>query len=449
MYYRYGHCAELKVKKGDKVKKGQKVATVGTGEGQYSAHLHFDIPVDKLASWTNYVFGMSKEQVAKAYADPNKYIKTVLPNFTHFGWEYLEYATYGSKTCYHPGVDLNSGGGNTDLGHPIYSACDGEVEYVYNGTGTNSGWGKLLIIKEAKSKEVLGIDISHYQGKIDWDKVKKAGVTFAIQKCSQGTNYKDPTFEENKKEIRKAGILFGSYHYAQPDDAIKEADHYIKSVGDIRNGELLVLDWEKTHSNPPAWCKKFLDRVKEKTGVKPYLYTYESKLLSLRFEEIANEYPLWIAKYGTNDGTKQKKPDSGLWKDWDIWQYTSRGKVDGIEGNVDLDIAKNLIIKDEDMPSENFVKRLGELIGKDIGKRIDEKDEATVIKKLQEMNDKLDSLDAKVKNQSEMLVAYNKKIDGLEEENKKLKEEGNQTIEAMGVLKALQIALKKLLELKF
>lgn len=155
MYFRYGHQKENFVKVGDKVKKGQKIGTVGNGNGQYvnASHCHFDCPKNKLAKWTDYVFGMTSKQVEELYANPEKYRDTVAPWFDHYGWMYLEYATYGTKTCYHPGADLNGkGAGDSDSGLPLYSACNGEVIYVYDGTGTNGGWGKLIVIEEKKEE---------------------------------------------------------------------------------------------------------------------------------------------------------------------------------------------------------------------------------------------------------------------------------------------------------
>lgn len=149
-FYRYGHCDKLLVKLGDKIKKGQRIGTVGTGNGQWSAHLHFDCPKVRLSSWTAYVFGWTLKEVKDIYANPGQYRKTVFPEFDHFGWLWLDNATYGSKKCFHPGEDLNGkGAGNSDLGFPVYSACNGKVVYAYAGTGTNGGWGKLIVIEES------------------------------------------------------------------------------------------------------------------------------------------------------------------------------------------------------------------------------------------------------------------------------------------------------------
>ncbi len=151
MYQRHGHLKEVFVKVGDKVKKGQKIGTVGNGNGQYinASHDHADFPVKKLSTWTGYVFGWTKEEVRAVYADPKPFRKICAPWLDHFGWGYLEYATYGKNKCYHPGEDWNGrGSGDSDFGLPIYSAFDGEVVYCYAGKEKNSGWGKLLVIKE-------------------------------------------------------------------------------------------------------------------------------------------------------------------------------------------------------------------------------------------------------------------------------------------------------------
>lgn len=162
--FRYGHCKDIFVKVGDKVKKGDKIATIGTGNGQWSAHLHLDMKNEAFNNPAGYVFGWTKEEVEKIFPDPTKYIKTVLPEFDHYGWKYLELADYSGKKCYHPGVDLNGkGAGNADLGDPIYSACDGKVVFCYNGPDHNGGWGKLLIIEEIQAqKEPESVPVEIY-----------------------------------------------------------------------------------------------------------------------------------------------------------------------------------------------------------------------------------------------------------------------------------------------
>lgn len=140
---------KILVKLGQKVKKGEQIGENGTGNGQWPAHLHYDCPRYLLASWNQYVFGWTMDAVAREYADPKPWRMIVAPWFHHFGWEYLEFATYGMKKCFHPGEDLNGkGSGNSDLGMPVYAPCDGTVVHVHDGMDSNGGWGKLLVIRE-------------------------------------------------------------------------------------------------------------------------------------------------------------------------------------------------------------------------------------------------------------------------------------------------------------
>lgn len=182
-----------------------------------------------------------------------------------------------------------------------------------------------------------GIDISHYQKNIDWDKVD---VDFAILKCTESVNYKDETFQGKREECRKRGIVVGAYHFARGGDVIKEAQFFLESLGEIKEGEFLALDWEIHHSNPVGWCKDFLDIVYQKTGIRPLIYLNESTVNSYDWSPVVKgNYGLWIAKYGTNDGTMQSDPKMGKWAFISIWQYTSEGRANGISGRVDLDWA--------------------------------------------------------------------------------------------------------------
>jgi len=184
------------------------------------------------------------------------------------------------------------------------------------------------------------LDISHHQEakiQIDWSKIKD----FVLMKATQGNAYLDHEFSENKGEARKIGEYLGSYHFAGKgfldgnnklyyvaQDPKEEADWYLKNA-DFKNGEMLILDWEIQHSDPVAWCKTFRQRVIDKTGVEPWVYLNESTFLKYAWPL---DWKYWIAKYGTNNGEMQTRPQGN----WKIWQYTSRGSVKGIEGNVDL-----------------------------------------------------------------------------------------------------------------
>lgn len=153
-YTRYGHVNKIFIKVGDRVNIGDKIATNGTGNGQWLAHLHRDHPKEiPKGNYGFYNIGWTKEQTQDAFNDPNGYQKALGDKYDHLGYGWLELANYGTKTapkmCYHPGLDENgNGSGNTDLDDPVYAVADGIVEYVYSGTGSNGGWGHLIVIKE-------------------------------------------------------------------------------------------------------------------------------------------------------------------------------------------------------------------------------------------------------------------------------------------------------------
>ena len=273
----------------------------------------------------------------------------------------MQIAHYG-RQGYHPGVDMNGpGGGDSDLGNPIYSACDGVVEYE----GVHKSWGKILIIREtyeeeteerevgvkeeAQVKELYGIDISHWQtGKgafgVDWNRVPM--FDFYIIKATQGIAHVDTELENFRKEIRNRGGKLGYYHYADPRtfNPMDEADHFIRTVGQLQDGEFMVLDFEEEEIRDfTNWCKTFMDRVREVTGVTPVFYTYDRLLRAYDFS-LLKDYPLWVARYGRNNGkiNRDMMPRTGSYDDWMIWQYTSAAMVDGFRTKIDLNVAKCL-----------------------------------------------------------------------------------------------------------
>lgn len=174
---------------------------------------------------------------------------------------------------------------------------------------------------------VLGIDVSRWQGRMDWGKAAKAGARFAFCKTSEGTSWVDPEWKRNAAGARAAGILVGGYHYyLNAYDPIQQARHFALTLLDqYQPGDLPpVADFEDTKT--PAQVdqmRTFLQEVERLTGVWPIIYTgtwwWDSTRLPRRVDW-APEYPLWIASYRTGE---PNIPDD--WKDWDFHQYTSTG----------------------------------------------------------------------------------------------------------------------------
>lgn len=182
-----------------------------------------------------------------------------------------------------------------------------------------------------------GIDVSHYQGEIDWKKVKAFGIQFAFIKATDGVNGVDPNLARNTSGAQEAGIPFGLYHFMRPDptpgNAEKQAEHFLSFENVVAPGllppvldvELPGIDTESVH-----W---WLRRASQATGTVPLIYG-SSSYLAEHFKDWVgvDYYPLWVAHYITHSA-----PATHPWKTWDFWQYTNSGHVDGILGPVDLD----------------------------------------------------------------------------------------------------------------
>lgn len=188
--------------------------------------------------------------------------------------------------------------------------------------------------------EITGIDISNWQGAVNWDSIFGSGVAFAIVKASESTNYKDVQLDRNKSEMRRVGIPHGFYHFARGGNPEAEADVFVGSVGDIKPGEVLALDWEIGYAgDADDWAARFIKRVQQHTGVTCLFYASESVIMGKTWEKVrATGAGLWVAKYGTNNGQRQGAPATGGWGIIALWQYTSVAAISGIGGHVDADV---------------------------------------------------------------------------------------------------------------
>ena len=188
--------------------------------------------------------------------------------------------------------------------------------------------------------DVHGIDISHYQGDIDWLELMQSRLTdypieFVFMKATEGGDHGDDTFARNFSEAGKHGFIRGAYHFFSPKtDPLKQADFFIRTVK-LAPGDLPpVLDVEvtgkKTKKDLQQNIKRWLDRVEAHYGVKPILYTsYKFKTRYLD-DSIFNTYPYWIAHYYVDSVKYEGK--------WHFWQHSDVGTVPGIDEDVDLNV---------------------------------------------------------------------------------------------------------------
>ena len=186
-----------------------------------------------------------------------------------------------------------------------------------------------------------GIDISHWQKGIDLGAID---VDFVIIKATEGNGYTDVMCDTFYQKAKSLGKKLGVYHFARPDlgnTAEAEADWFIKETLGYHKEAMLVLDWESGDLTNVAWAKAWLDRVYSKTGVKPVIYMSASVMHSADWSSVVNaDYGLWVANYGTNDGTAQESVFNRYplkyWSFYALWQYTSKGRLNGYNGNLDL-----------------------------------------------------------------------------------------------------------------
>ncbi len=204
---------------------------------------------------------------------------------------------------------------------------------------------------ENYSNNVFGLDVSQYQGNIQWSKLKelKSGVPihFVFVRATMGDDGTDKKFRRNWRNAKKQAYLRGAYHYYRPNEnSYKQADNFINRVT-LNKGDLVpVLDIEEISTkqsmdNLRLGLKRWLTRVEDHYGVKPIIYTadrfYDSYLSNGEFDS----YTIWIANFN-----KVKKPST---KHWKIWQFSEKGKVAGINHPVDFNVYKGSVLDFEEL----------------------------------------------------------------------------------------------------
>ena len=185
---------------------------------------------------------------------------------------------------------------------------------------------------------VKGIDVSSYQGTIDWTKAKADGVQYAFVRVSDGLNTIDSKFEANWSQTRAKGILHGAYQFFRPSqDPIAQADLLLSKIGTLKPDDFPpVIDVEADGGLTPAQVaakvKIWIDHVTAAIGKRPIIYTGFYFWRDQVGAPDQTTSPLWHAQYSSAACPNIAPP----WTDWAFWQYTSSGSVNGITGNVDM-----------------------------------------------------------------------------------------------------------------
>lgn len=181
---------------------------------------------------------------------------------------------------------------------------------------------------------VKGIDVSRYQQVIDWQRVEEQEVHFAFAKATEGADFRDSFFVRNWEGMACTKILKGAYHFFLPASSALEQIENFKSFVPLEVGDLPpVLDVETAQGidkdsiikGVRAWLIAAEDHYK----VRPILYTNQTFYYRYLIGEF-DDYPLWIARYHV------REPQMAVGQHWDFWQYSNRGTLDGIAGDVDF-----------------------------------------------------------------------------------------------------------------
>ena len=196
--------------------------------------------------------------------------------------------------------------------------------------------------KYPEGYEIHGIDISRYQGQINWDRLRSNALIdgcplrFIIIKATEGSTKVDPNFADNFYQAREYGFIRGVYHFwSNKSSARAQAYFFLKKVH-LENGDLPpVLDIEhkpadKSVEDFQTDVLAWLRIVEDKYHVKPIIYTYHNFKEKYLSAPVFDDYPYWIAHYYVD-----KVEYRGKWK---FWQHTDTGVLPGIKGNVDLNI---------------------------------------------------------------------------------------------------------------
>ncbi len=196
-----------------------------------------------------------------------------------------------------------------------------------------------------------GIDVSNYQGTINFNTVKNSGIEIVYIKATEGLTINDSMLQTYCTQAKTAGLKVGFYHYMHTNDPVSEAEHFLNAISGLDADCKYVLDVEDSSlqvsaADTSSRIVKFCEYIESK-GKDVAIYTgknfYENFVTGG-----ARSYSLWVADYGVND--------PGI-TGYAGWQYSESGSVSGISGNVDLDdFTDSILIKNEEEKEvENIV----------------------------------------------------------------------------------------------
>ena len=200
--------------------------------------------------------------------------------------------------------------------------------------------------------DIIGVDISSYQGDVDMEKLIEQDIHFVYIKATEGSNHVDSKFSQNWTNAQESGILSGAYHFFSYDSSgKKQAQNFIKTVGSMEGHLIPVVDVEyygDKEENPPKKedlrreLHAYLDILEDRYDVKPMIYT-RIDLYNEYLKGEFDEYKKWMSSF--------YYPLKWAYRDeWYVWQYMDQGVLDGLSGGIPY-IDLNVINKEKDLRS--------------------------------------------------------------------------------------------------
>lgn len=194
-----------------------------------------------------------------------------------------------------------------------------------------------------------GVDVSHWQGPLQWDRYRDDGGEFVIIKHSGaniGRMYVSSSIETHHEAAKDAGMRIGYYYVVNGYlNALDQAKFFVDNVGKIiASGDIVCLDNESLDRGirfDARQSRVWLEYVAEELNTTPFFYSYPSLIRSINWGDIPHNFPLWLAAFNRNDGTTnggwEKHMDQ--WEKPTIWQYSSNGRVEGYGSRIDVNLA--------------------------------------------------------------------------------------------------------------
>lgn len=191
-----------------------------------------------------------------------------------------------------------------------------------------------------------GIDVSEWQGRINFEEVARSGIEVVYIRASEGTGYIDPYFRDNYEETKANGLKTGFYHYVtarSTEEARQEAIFFVSNIKGTEPDCKLAMDFEVfgdlSNEEINEISEVFLETVEDLSGKECVIYSDAYNARETFSEELAEKYDIWVADYFV-----EEPANNGKWSFWVGFQYSDRGRVNGISGNVDRDYFTNGIL---------------------------------------------------------------------------------------------------------